>query len=89
MQRDTKRMFKVIVTGGISLVSVGSLVALGACGSSDSTSTGGSSGLPHEGAQASDSGPITQPSDSGNDTGGDAQEPYDAGDAGDAFPPII
>ncbi len=92
MERDPKRMFKVIVTGGIALVSVGSLVAVASCGSSDTSTGGGSSGMPHEGAQAVEGGPVTKPSDSGSDTGSDASESYDAGDAGDAdasFPPII
>ena len=93
-EREPKRMFKVIVAGGVALVSVGSLVGLSSCGSEESSSADGGGAAadasPHDGADAfphegADVGPLPPPP-------APPPPPSDAGDAGDAdaaFPPII
>jgi hypothetical protein len=84
-------MFKVIVTGGVALVSVGSLFTL-SCGSETSApgsaeagrDAPGSDGFPSEGPPlvATDSGEDANAGD--GDTGAS-----DANDAEASFPPII
>lgn len=54
---SSKRMFKVLVTGGMSLVTAGSFAWLGAAGCGSGSTTSG--GFPTEGPHLADTGPDT------------------------------
>jgi hypothetical protein len=85
-------MYRVIVMGGMGLVTAGSLVALGACGDSTDDSGkadgAGADGFPREGPPQNDAfpteGPAVKP-DAAEDEDADA-DAGDIADARDEFP---
>jgi hypothetical protein len=82
-------MFKVIVTGGVALVSVGSLFTL-SCGSETSAPGSAEAGRDAPGSDGFPSeGPPLVATDSGGDAGDLDTGLSDANDAEASFPPII